>query len=216
MDFMTFVNTVAQETKLDNQSLTNITEHSDSNDTSFQDAASVQPWHHAMYPVNQSLVAPSPKIIQGPHLSIMILLLGLLYAAILWDILYIVGNRYFASWLPGGRKRGTGGNRRHHQNHTSATSQVTIRKKLAGKMTLDLLWRRIKAEARFLQRVNIQHRSITQAMMETRLQARSQLERDRSLTKTNMSRRLSTVTDHKIDMVRWAARISSDDDPRAK
>ncbi|KAK3696212.1 hypothetical protein RRG08_027655 [Elysia crispata] len=217
MNFMTIVNAVTQGGALRvNKSATNITEHTGNNDTTLQvqHAASIQSWRHGAY-INQNTVA-SQKIIQGPHLSIMQLLLALLYVAIVWDIIYVLSHRYFSSWLPGGKKTGTGSSRRQLQNQAAATSIVVVKKKSSGKMTLDFLWRRIKAEARHLQRLNIQHRTITQAMMETRLQAKSQLERDRSLTKTNMSRRLSMVTDQKIDMVRWAARISSDHDPRAK
>ncbi|GFO32140.1 hypothetical protein PoB_005864500 [Plakobranchus ocellatus] len=152
---------------------------------------------------------------QGPHLSIMQLLLTLLYLTIFCDLIYVLGIKYFSPWFSRKIGDGTkykilhGGGCKRMQNVGASSYSPKSEKNL----TLDYLWRRIKAEARHLQRVNSQHRTITEAMMETRLKARS-LDRERSISRGKF-RRLS-IADQKIDMVRWAARISADHDPRAK
>ncbi|GFR78466.1 hypothetical protein ElyMa_002263000 [Elysia marginata] len=206
-----------QDGKKISNSGTNFAQHSLSNHSAQcamlqrSAGASIQSHSHEENIIKRSLGA-GHNIINEPHLSIMQLLLVLLYLAILWDILFILSSRYFSTWHQRRTELNKGGRRLQHYP-AAAASRVVTHRNSAGKMTLDYLWRRIKAEARHLQRANNLHRTITQAMMETRLQARGQLERDRSLTKT---KRLSLMTDPKIDMIRWAARISSDHDPRAK
>ncbi|XP_055874981.1 uncharacterized protein LOC129924469 [Biomphalaria glabrata] len=145
-----------------------------------------------------------------PSLPVIDLLLFLLYTIIVCDVLYILFVCYVAPT--------TSTARRHldrlqlvKRAHNGQLNGMNKKKSL----TIDNLWKRLKAEARHLKAMNARHRLITLAMMESRLHARS-LERERTLTRSSKTRLDDTKEDESITMAQWAARIVAEHDPRRK